>query len=73
MTLRINDHTHPGRAKYYKAMGNSWMTSKEIAIEVGSSQEVVNTVLRRWEAIDLVERRKKVVTWGKAPLEWRWK
>ena len=73
MTIRIDDHKHPGRAKYYRAMGDKWMTAKEVSFEVKSSVFVVNTVLRRWEDIGIVERRKKVVTWGKPPIQWRWK
>lgn len=69
----IDRDKYPGRYKYRKVMGDNWLTVKEIAFDVGSDASVVNTVLRRWEAKGLVERRTKIVTWGKAPLEWRWK
>lgn len=73
MAVRIDDHIHPGRAKYYAAMGDKWLTSKEVAFAVNADVTTVNTVLRRWEVIGIIERRLREVKLGRQPVEWRWK
>ena len=73
MAVRIDDHIHPGRAKYYTAMSDNWMTSKEVAFAVEADVTTVDTVLRRWESVGIIERRFREVKRGRKPIEWRWK
>ncbi len=61
----------PGLWRYKQAMGESWMTTKEIALKLDTEVETVNTIVRRWEEHGYVERRVRDVARGRKPIEWR--